>query len=68
MNDVYTKTVLSIIAAALLALVAQNAVHPSQAQFPGPPQRVEICDSFGHCAGLSHVGEYGYGLEVVPKP
>jgi hypothetical protein len=31
MNDLYTKTVLSIIAAALLALVTQNAIRPSRA-------------------------------------
>jgi hypothetical protein len=40
MNDLYTKTVLSIIAAALLALVAQNAVHSSQAQ--SGPQKVAL--------------------------
>jgi hypothetical protein len=31
MNDLYTKAVLSIIAASLLALVAQNAIQPSRA-------------------------------------
>jgi hypothetical protein len=57
MNDLYTKTVLSIIAAALLALVAQNAIHQSQAQYQlsgDVPLKVEICDHF-HCADLSPI-------------
>jgi hypothetical protein len=66
MNDLYTKTVLSIIAASLLALVAQNAIHPSQAQFPAGPQKVQICDISGQCAGVTRIGQFGYGLDVVP--
>jgi hypothetical protein len=67
MNDLYTKTVLSIIAAALLALVAQNAIHPSLAQLFNDPQKVQICDNSGLCAGVLR-GQYGYALAVVNKP
>ena len=66
MNNLYTKTVLSIIAAALLALVAQNAIHQSQAQ-SSAPQKVQICDAAGlHCANLRSF-EYAsyYGLAVA---
>jgi hypothetical protein len=71
MNDLYTKTVLAIIAAALLALVAQNAVHPSRAQIStDAPLKVEICDHF-HCADLAAIiGDdlklADWGLMVVP--
>jgi hypothetical protein len=66
MNDLYTKTVLSIIAASLLALVAQNAVRPSQAQYG--PQKVQICDEKGsRCAGITtKLLGIDYGLAVVP--
>jgi hypothetical protein len=63
MNDLYTKTVLSIIAAALLALVVQNAIHPSQAQ-SSQPQKVQICGT-QHCADLVLVSG-AWGLGVVP--
>jgi hypothetical protein len=62
-NDLYTKTVLSIIAAALLALVAQNAVHSSQAH-PGL-QKVQICDT-RNCADVSLYPGAGWGLAVLP--
>jgi hypothetical protein len=65
MNDLYTKAVLSIIAASLLALVAQNAVRPSQAQ-SDRPQKVQICDS-QNCADLRRVeNSTFYGLVVAP--
>jgi hypothetical protein len=68
MNDLYTKTVLSIIAAALLALVVQNAVHPSQAQYG--PQKVQICDDRGNFCAKVHttntVFGVDYGVVVVP--
>ena len=54
MNDLYTRTVLSIIAASLLALVAQNAIHPSQAQLSTDvSEKVQICDT-RHCADFTH--------------
>jgi|SRR4051794_11210381 hypothetical protein len=50
-TDRYTKAVLTIIAGALIALVAQNAVPVSRAA--GEIQRVAICDLFGPaCAGV----------------
>jgi hypothetical protein len=71
MNDLYSRTVLSIIAASLLALVAQNAIYPSRAQIStDAPLKVEICDH-RHCADLSPVigadlKLAGWGLMVVP--
>jgi hypothetical protein len=70
MVDHYTKTVLSIIAAALLVLVAQNAVQPSRAQL-STPQKVQICDpvncaSLGVAGRLSNSDIYAWGLVVVP--
>ncbi|GGG19632.1 hypothetical protein GCM10010964_04820 [Caldovatus sediminis] len=58
--DRYTKAVLTVIAAALCVLAAQNAVTPSQAQLggavPAPGaavQRVAVCDVTGtRCAGI----------------
>ncbi len=49
MTDCYTKSVLTVIAAALLALVAQNAVRPLRAD---AFQKVAICDpnDYTHCA------------------
>jgi hypothetical protein len=70
MVDRYTKTVLSIIAAALLALVAQNAIHSSRAQLR-EPQKVQICDHV-KCASLGIAGHLSssdidyWGLMVVP--
>ena len=36
-TDRYTKTVLTVIAGALVALVVQNAISPAQAQLGGVP-------------------------------
>jgi hypothetical protein len=72
MVDRYTKAVLSVIAAALVALVAQNVYRPSFAQSSGL-QQVQICDT-QHCADLqvatvsvSKSAQLGvtYGLPVV---
>ncbi len=41
--DLHTKAVLTVIAAALCALVAQNTIGTSRAQ-SGSPQRVILCD------------------------
>jgi len=47
MNDRYTKAVLTVIAAALCALVAQNAIGPLGAAGRQFPQQVVICDVKG---------------------
>jgi len=51
-TDCYTKAVLTVIATALVCIAAQNAVHGAKAQMDGP-QRVQICDPVGNCAGLA---------------
>ncbi|MBV8848549.1 MAG: hypothetical protein JOZ16_03085 [Methylobacteriaceae bacterium] len=43
MSDRYTKAVLTIIAAALVGLLVQNAVGQSRAQTGGAIQKVQIC-------------------------
>jgi hypothetical protein len=52
MIDRYSKAVLTIIAAALVAIVAQNTIGPLNAQ--SGVQRVVICDPRdpGRCASL----------------
>ena len=45
--DPYTKGVVTVIAAALCALVVQNAIQQSKAE-NGPLQKVQICDD-QHC-------------------
>jgi hypothetical protein len=52
-TDRYTKTVLTVIAAALLALVAQNAIHSAVAQ--SDIQKVQLCDPM-HCADVRLMG------------
>jgi hypothetical protein len=71
--DRYTKLVLTVIAGCLLALVVQNAIRPSQAEY-GEVQKVQICDGLGagplHCAGLVPVvdsNRIGMGIWVVPS-
>jgi hypothetical protein len=54
MVDRYTKTVLTVIAAALVVIAAQHAVDRSQAATD--IQKVQICDDQGRCASMtSHV-------------
>jgi hypothetical protein len=56
MVDRYMKGVLTVIAAALVTIVAQHAIHPSQA---APDiQKVQICDDLGHCAAMTSHVEY----------
>jgi hypothetical protein len=51
-SDLYTKSVLTIIAISLVLLVVQNAVNSVRAA-PGI-SKVEICDgSDGQCVGLA---------------
>lgn len=57
--DRYTKIVLTVIAAALVGLLVQNAISPSVAQ--GTIQRVAICNITGdQCANVFQ-DEPGYG-------
>ena len=59
--DRYTKSVLTVIAAALCALVAQNAVGPAQSQ--QGPQPVVICSADGiNCADV-----VGRGVPGIPS-
>jgi hypothetical protein len=70
MVDRYTKTVLTIIAAALVGLLTQNAIRSSQAQ--SNVQRVAICQLEGQgCASLGRPqggGSTALGLRVVATP
>jgi hypothetical protein len=71
MVDRYTKTVLTIIAAALVGLLTQNAIKPSQAQ-SNQIQKVAICQLEGQgCASLGRPqggGSTALGLRVVATP
>jgi hypothetical protein len=56
-TDRYTKTVLTIIAGALVAIVAQNGIKASKAQ-SDQVQRVAVCELRGaECASIHHVGD-----------
>ena len=65
--DRYTKIVLTVIAAALVGLLVQNAITPSIAM--GDVQRVAICSIDGAKCASVHQAETGYanplGLSVV---
>jgi hypothetical protein len=54
--DAYTKGVLTVIAAALCALVIQNAIQQSKAE-SGQLQKVQICDDHD-CLRLSPIRKY----------
>ena len=63
--DLYTKAVLTVIAAALVALVGQNFTKPAQAQFDRKPKVttggalvVTVCGGFmnADCAYVSPEG------------
>jgi hypothetical protein len=53
MNDRYSKAVLTVIACALVAIAAENAIPAAHAQL-GAPQKVQICDDM-HCADMTPV-------------
>jgi hypothetical protein len=57
MTDRYSKIVLTVIAAALVALVAQNAIGPTRAA--GSIQKVAICDAEAPntCANMMRKGD-----------
>jgi hypothetical protein len=63
MVDLYTKTVLTVIAAALVGLLVQNSIPSAQAQY-GRPTRVVICEESGiNCAGVARMpGVEGHPL------
>ncbi|SED30498.1 hypothetical protein SAMN05444161_2943 [Rhizobiales bacterium GAS191] len=66
MVDRYTKAVLTVIALALVAIVTENVIQPSQAQMQAHDFR--LCDG-RNCATLVVVGKDGlsdiYGLGVA---
>ena len=69
MVDIYTKTVLTIIAVALVAIAARGAIWPAAAQ--SDLQKVQLCDE-RDCANLYPILSYingqpftSYGLQVV---
>jgi hypothetical protein len=51
MVDRYTKAILTVIAATLIVVVAQNAIRPTVAQ--QGPLKVQICEALNNCAELS---------------
>jgi hypothetical protein len=69
--DRYTKAVLTVIAAALVTLATQNAIHSSNAQLTNGVQKVAVCNLVGplqdprdpECASVRVVG-VGPGLTV----
>jgi hypothetical protein len=62
MVDAYTKLMLTIIAAALVALAINNVVHMAQAQIAYA--RVQICDQ-QNCAQLYPITQSVQGRTVV---
>jgi len=69
MVDRYTKSVLTVIAVALVGMVAQNAIGPLRAQ---GATRVVICDvnDLNRCASLwpyvnSETNQTFFGLQTV---
>lgn len=65
MVDRYTKAVLTVIAAALVTIAAQNFIGPSSAQSLGVP-KVQICDARGICASILNNSKGWYSLNVTP--
>jgi hypothetical protein len=64
--DLYTKSVLTIIALSLVLLVAQNAVNSVRAATD--ITRVQICDgSNGRCAGVGTVVERNALFAMPPN-
>ena len=69
MIDRYTKAVLTVIAAALVALVAQGAIRQSRAANEHDVQKVMICDDQNSdCVRLSYSTKAGKVLQVLPVP
>jgi hypothetical protein len=65
--DLYTKSVLTIIAISLVLLVAQNAVNSVRAATE--MTKVQICDSSnGRCAAIGNFWERNVLLASTPGP
>jgi hypothetical protein len=65
--DRYTKTILTIIAASLVVLVVQNAIHPAAALLGDNVQKVAICDPMGvDCASVTFAGYSDSGIRGIP--
>jgi hypothetical protein len=69
MIDRYTKVLLTVIAAALVAIVAQNAVGTLQAQNAGIP-RMAICDvdNPNACARVTTEHRTGFTVLLTGEP
>jgi len=65
MVDRYTKAVLTVIAAALVAIVVQNCISSSAAQTASVP-KVQVCDGWGNCASLIRSKKGFTSLNVTP--
>ena len=65
MVDRYTKSVLTVIAGTLVVMIMQNLVGPSSAQGNGP-QKVQICNFRGDCAGLVSFNNDNYAAFYLP--
>lgn len=66
MVDIYTKSVLTLIAAALVTIAIQMIVRPSLAQ-PSDLQRVQICDDRGNCMRFTN-NSYSSGEKFNALP
>ena len=64
-TDPYTKATLTVIAAALVTIAAQNALRPAIAQ-PDQIQKVQICDHTS-CAQLRSIGVFTPGREYIEE-
>jgi hypothetical protein len=66
-TDRHTKAVLTVIAAALVSLVAQNTIRPARAVLGDNVQKVAICDQFGTtCADTTFVSFSDTSIPGVP--
>jgi hypothetical protein len=63
--DRYTKTVLTVIAAALVTIAGQNSISSSAAQSSSIP-RVQVCDAWGNCASVLRSKKGYTSLNVTP--
>jgi len=63
--DLYTKTVLTVIAIALSAVAFQNIIPNADAQLSSQVQKVELCTEEGNCTMLYTNESSGEGNYVV---
>jgi hypothetical protein len=68
-TDLYTKSVLTVIAACLIGILFQHGIKSSFADQPGIVQKVTICDPQGdQCVPLYSGGssfQTGLGVAIV---